>query len=60
MGSRAANTDHGEEPHRSLCRAPPQCVTAVESDDELLGAALEAAAQVSLVRTCMSPEIYNC
>ena len=59
MGSQMANDDHGEEPHWCLSWAPLQCVTAVESDDKFLGKALEATAQVSLVRTCTSPETYD-
>lgn len=59
MGLWMAYANPGEESHWCLSRAPLQCVTADKSDDSLLGMALEATAQVSLMWTCMSTETYN-
>ena len=47
------------EPHWCLDQTFLQCISVVDSDEDLPGMASEATGQVSLVQTRMSPEIYS-
>ena len=51
--------DREEEPHWKLSPVSLQHDTDDVHDDDNLGVASEAAVQVSLVKTCLFPEMYN-
>ena len=58
-GARYTEADCKEEPHWKLSSVSLQCDAADVHDDDNLDMALEAGVQVSLVKTCLSPEMYN-
>ncbi len=58
-GVRYANANHEEEPHWKLSPVSLPYNTADVHNDHSLGMALEATVQVSLVKTCLSREMYN-
>ena len=59
MGTGTANALHKEEPHWKLSQVSLQHDAADVTDDDNFGVALEAGMQVSLVRTCLSPETHD-
>ena len=59
IGDRHADASREEEPHWKLSPVSLQYDTADIHDDDNLGVALEANVQVSLVKTCLSPETYD-
>jgi hypothetical protein len=59
MGTLLADAVHGEEPHWKLSPVSLQYDAADVTDDDNLGAALDAACQVVLVRTSHTPESYD-
>ncbi len=59
QGDRLADANRKEEPHWKLSPVSLQYDTADIHDDDNLGVALEANVQMSLVKICLSPEMYN-
>ncbi len=59
MGTSFAKVDHEEEPHWKLSPVSLQYNTADVYNDDNLGVALEATVRVSLVKTCLAPEMYD-
>ncbi len=58
-GDRLAQANREEEPHWKLSPVSLQYNTADIHDDDNLGVALEANVQMSLIKICLSPEMYN-
>ena len=59
LGDRHTDASHEEEPHWKLSPVSLQYDTADVHSDDNLGVALEATVQVALVKTCLSPEMYD-
>ena len=56
MRMRLVNAGHEDYTHWKLSQVSLQYITADVTDNNILDVALEAIVQVSLIRTCLSPE----